>query len=47
MSEWLDLMLAEIERKNREKRAALEELERRRQSDDDDQDGAEPSGDGK
>ncbi len=31
MSEWLDLMLGEIERKKREKEAALEELERRRE----------------
>lgn len=30
MSEWLDLMLGEIERKNRERKAALDELERRK-----------------
>lgn len=30
MSEWLDLMLGEIERKKEERKAALEELERRK-----------------
>ncbi len=30
MSEWLDLMLEEVERKKREEREAREELERRK-----------------
>ena len=36
MSEWLDLMLEEIARKQREKDEALAELERRREPHDDD-----------
>lgn len=35
MSEWLDLMLEEIARKQREKQEAADERERREHSDDD------------
>ena len=35
MSEWLDIMLAEIARKNEEERLAREEAARRSQSDSD------------
>ena len=34
MSEWLDLMLEEVERKRREAREAEEELERRKAAED-------------
>ena len=42
MNEWLDLMLEEISRKQRERREAEEELERRRQPAPDDPPGDAP-----